>query len=97
MVNACCTAPAGTVTVVGGTAIGESLLRLTTAPPAGAVPFSVTNADAGAPPLIDGENSTICLIDGGFTVIEALADEVPNLAVTVDVVGTVTWPVVNWN
>jgi len=43
--------PAGTVTVAGGLTAGESLDRLTTAPPAGAWPLSITVALAGAPPL----------------------------------------------
>ena len=34
--------PCGIVTDVGGLTIGELLERLTTAPPAGACPFSIT-------------------------------------------------------
>ena len=55
IVKAADVAPAGTVTVVGGEARAALLLvSITTAPPAGAGPLSVTVNLAVEPPFIDG-------------------------------------------
>src|SRR5205809_4795361 len=86
-------APAGAVTVAGGTAAGESLERLTTAPPGGAAPFRFTNTiPCELPPLTaDGmESSDFSAV--GSTVRAKVAEDEPRVAVTVTGVGVVTWP-----
>ena len=62
-------APAGTVTVAGTAACGSLLLSETTAPPAGAGPFSFTTFDAVEPPpaRLPGDRLTT-EIAGGVTV-----------------------------
>ena len=59
--------PAGTVASAGGMAEAESLVKSTTAPPAGAWPLSITIAPACAPPLIVAGLSTMEFRDGGST------------------------------
>jgi len=90
--------PGATVTVGGGLTDRELLDRLTTAPPAGAWPFSITIAPACAPPLIvAGETDTDCS-DGGSTVSWSVAVLPLSVAESVTGVGAVTCPVwtVNW-
>src|SRR5436309_2246227 len=89
--------PAGTVARAGGIADGESLVRSTTAPPAGAWPLSITIAPARAPPLIVDGVSTMELRDGGSTLNWMLACPELSIAVRVTGVGEVTWPACIWN
>ena len=60
--------PAGTVASAGGMAEGESLLKSTTAPPAGAWPLSIAIAPTCAPPLMVGAFIVMDLSDGGSNV-----------------------------
>jgi len=88
--------PAGTRTDAGGVAAGELLDSVTSAPPAGAWPFSITLPPDKAPPLKeDGIDSDA--IDGGRTVNCLVAVPPFKVAVRVTGVGTVTCPAVNWN
>jgi len=89
--------PARAVAVAGGLTAGEPLVRLTTAPPGGARPFSITIPPAVAPPVIVPGESQRLFSDGGCTVIEIAADDEPSVAVTVTGVAAVTWPTVNPN
>jgi hypothetical protein len=92
IVNGAPLKPAGTVIVAGTVTFGELLVRLTTAPAAGASPFSVTNPLPSAPPVtLFGEIET-SFNDGGCTVSVNDADDEPSVAVTVTGVGAVTWP-----
>src|SRR5439155_8239121 len=60
--------PAAAVTVAGTFTAGESLDRLTTAPPAGATPLSMTTPPTVAPPvMLLGEIET-SFTDGGWRV-----------------------------
>jgi hypothetical protein len=86
--------PAATVTVAGTLTAGELLVKLTTAPPGGATPFSITTALVGAPPVI-GEKIDRFFSEGGWTVIETDTDDDPRVAVIVTEVAVVTWPSVN--
>src|SRR5882672_1685460 len=74
--------PAGTSTVAGGLAAGELLDRLTSAPPAGAWPFSMTLPPESVPPLCE---NGICTdwSDGGSTVKLPVADTPFRVAVSV--------------
>ena len=67
-----------------------SLSRLTTAPPAGAWPLSITVSCGSAPPVIALGEIVIDLSDGGSTVTGK--DVLPELSVAVSVicVGEVT-------
>lgn len=95
MVNGAPLKPGGTVMVAGTVTLGESLLRLTTAPADGARPFSETNPLASAPPVaLFGEIDRF-FNDGGCTVRVNWADEDPRVAVTVTGVRAVTCPY--WN
>jgi hypothetical protein len=89
--------PAGTVAKAGGMAEAESLLRSTTAPPAGAWPLSITIAPACAPPLIVAGVSTTELREGGRTLNWRLACPELSVAVRVTGVDEVTWPACIWN
>ena len=89
--------PAWTVATAGASAAGESLLRSTCAPPAGANPFRVMNAAAVAPPLIVPGFTWIDLIEGGSTVIFNVVVPELSVAVTVTGVGVVTCPAWAWN
>src|SRR5689334_3658361 len=89
--------PAGTVASAGGIAEAESLVRSTTAPPAGAWPLSITIAPACAPPLIVAGVSTTELRDGGSTLNCTLACPELSAAVRVTGVDEVTWPACIWN
>lgn len=85
--------PAATVTVCGGLTAMESLDRLTTAPPAGAWPCSITIAPACAPPLmVLGETDTDCS-EGGSTVSWRVAVLPLSVAASVTGVAAVTCPV----
>lgn len=86
--------PAGTVAVAGGLAAGELLERLTTAPPAGAAPVSITMADVATPPVI-GVNTLTLWSVGGRTVNEADAVDALSVAVRVTTVVAETPP--TWN
>lgn len=66
--------PAGIVMVEGGTAAVELLERLTTAPPAGACPLSITNRTVCCPPLIVPGDSVTDFSEGGSTVNGAEAE-----------------------
>ena len=91
--------PGCTVTAAGGLAAEESLDRLTTAPPAGAWPFSMTIAPGCAPPLIVLGVIVSVFSEGGSTV--NCPDEDPEFTVAVIVTGVeaVTCPacMVNWS
>ena len=95
LVGICATAvelPAWTVATAGASAAGESLVRSTEAPPAGANPLSVITAAAVAPPLIVPGFTWIDLMEGGSTFKFNVAVPELSLAVTVTGVGVVTWP-----
>ena len=82
--------PAATVTNDGRLTAGELPERLTTAPPAGAWPFSITIAPAWTPPLMllgEIEND---FSDGGITVNWPDADAPLSVAVMVTGVGETT-------
>jgi hypothetical protein len=62
-------APAGTVTVAGGDATGFELASVTTAPPGGAGPVSVTKLPVVVPPPTTLVGDSVSdAIAGGFTV-----------------------------
>ena len=82
------------VAVVGGLAAGELLERLTTAPPEGAAPVSITITDVTAPPEM-GLNTLMDLSAGGCTVKLTDADVAFNVAASVTAVGALTAP--TWN
>src|SRR5947209_7491086 len=89
--------PAGIVIEAGTCAAGESLLRLITAPPAGAWPFSITIEPLCAPPLIELVLTVYDLIEGGSTFTWADADPEFSVAVIVTGVEAVTCPACIWN
>src|ERR1051326_6740056 len=89
--------PAGTVTSAGACAAGESLLRETTAPPAGACPFSITIAPVCAPPVMELVFTVNALSEGGSTLNCTEADPELSVAVMVTGVGEVTCPACIWN
>jgi hypothetical protein len=78
-------APAATVTEAGTEAtVGSLLNRMTTAPPAGACPFSVTVlAVVDLPPTVLAGDSLTAVKAAGFTVSDAVFRLVPILAVMV--------------
>src|SRR5580765_8623171 len=84
--------PAAMVASAGGIAEAESLVRLTTAPPAGAWPLSITMAPAPAPPLMVPGVRMMPFSDGGSTLTCTLADPELSDAVIVTGVGEVTCP-----
>jgi hypothetical protein len=79
------------VAVAGGLAAGESLERLTVAPPDGAAPVSMTFSEVVAPPLIGLKTLRLCSA-GGWSVNETDADEPLSVPVTVTRVEVVTAP-----
>lgn len=89
--------PAGIVARAGGIAEGESLLKSTTAPPAGAWPLSIAIAPACAPPLMVEEFIVMDLSDGGSTLNWMLACPEFSVAVRVTGVDEVTCPACIWN
>src|SRR5260370_6779436 len=78
-VNVALLAPAGTVTVAGTVAAAVLLLvRLTTAPPLGAGPLSVTVPVEGFPPVtLTGFRPSKERVAGGVTVSEAVCVPLP--------------------
>jgi hypothetical protein len=89
--------PGSTVTDAGGLTDGELLERLTTAPPAGACPLSITMPCGCAPPLmVDGEIVSD-FNEGGCKVNCAEAEAELSVAVSVTGVGAATWPACTWN
>jgi hypothetical protein len=82
------------VAVAGVLAAGELLERLTTAPPGGAAPVSITITDVAAPPVM-GLNTLMDLSAGGCTVKLTDADVELYVAVSVTGVGALTAP--TWN
>ncbi len=81
----------------GGIAEGESLLKSTTAPPAGAWPLSIAIAPTCAPPLMVPAFIVIDLSDGGSTLNCTLACPELSVAVRVTGVDDVTCPAWIWN
>src|SRR6185369_7335454 len=89
--------PGATVTAAGGFTAAELLERLTTAPPAGAAPFSITMPCGCAPPLmLDGEIVN-AFNEGGCKVNCATAEAPLSEAVIVTGVDAVTCPACTWN
>ena len=84
--------PVGIVANAGGIAEGESLLKSTTAPPAGAWPLSIAIAPTCAPPLMVPAFIVIDLSDGGSTLNCTLACPELSVAVRVTGVDEVTCP-----
>ena len=85
-VNVADDCPAATVTLDGTTAcVGRELLTLTTAPPAGAGPVSVTVASTLPPPVTVDGLSTSAAVLGSATVSVAVFGAAP-----VDVAESVT-------
>lgn len=83
-------APAGTTTVVGGTALELLDDRFTVVPPEGAGPFSVTVPTEGVPPNTElGVNVTL-VGTGGLTVRLAVTEIPPKVAVMVAAVEETT-------
>src|SRR5215217_9302608 len=89
--------PGATVTVNGGLTNGELLERLTTAPPAGACPLSITIPCGCAPPLMVLGDIVSDFNEGGCKVICAEAERELSVAVSVTGVGAVTCPACTWN
>src|SRR3954469_18969119 len=89
--------PAGTDDRARACAAGKSLERFTTAPPAGACPFSITIAPVWAPPLIELVLMVSALSEGGSTLNCTEADPELSVAVIVTGVGAVTCPACIWN
>src|SRR5262245_18293518 len=85
--------PAGTVTVAGGCTAGLELERLTTAPPGGACPFSMTIPPIVTPPFWLAGRPSRLASDDGLTVRVFVVETPPIVAVIVTVVGVATWPV----
>jgi len=84
--------PAGTITVDGTLTAGELLERLTTAPPGGAWPFSMTIPPAGEPPLMLLGVIESDFSDGGCTMNVTAAVPALSAAVSVTGVGATTCP-----
>ena len=82
--------PGATVTDGGGLTNGELLERVTTAPPAGASPLSITMPCGCAPPLIVAGEIVSDLNADGCKVNCAEADAELSVAVRVTGVGAVT-------
>jgi hypothetical protein len=94
-------APAGTVTEAGTFADTLELVSVTTTPPAGAAPLSVTVPVTPAPPTTDAGFTVTVLSDtvatAGFTVSAAVFETAPFVAVIVTAVTAVTVDVVTVN
>lgn len=89
--------PAATKTDAGGLTDGELLVRVTTAPPAGACPLSMTIPCGCALPLMVLGEIVNDFNEGGCRVNCAEAELELSVAVTVTGVGTVTCPACIWN
>jgi hypothetical protein len=74
MVKLADSTPAGTVTVAGGCTAGLELERLTTAPPGGACPFSITIPPLVTPPLCVAGTPSRLFNDDGLTVKVCVVD-----------------------
>ena len=83
--------PSGTVIVAGTLTVGESLERLTTAPPAGAGPDRSTQAEPGVPPLTAIGAGRMSFSAVGNTVNWPEVETPLSVAVIVTGVGVVTW------
>jgi hypothetical protein len=94
-------APAGTVTETGTFAETLELVSVTTTPPAGAAPLSVTVHVTPAPPTTDAGFTVTVLSDteaaAGFTVSAAVFETAPFVAVIMTAVTAVTVDVVTVN
>jgi hypothetical protein len=82
-------APAGTVTEAGTTAAALLLVSVTTAPPTGAGPVSVTVlAVVGLPPITEaGDNVRTFAVTGGWTMVKPVKVLLPAGVATVTVAG----------
>jgi hypothetical protein len=89
--------PGAMFTDAGTCTAAESLERLTTAPPAGAWPFSITINCGMAPPLMELGARVSNFSDGGSTFNGREADAELSVAVSVATTGEVTCPAVIWN
>ena len=89
--------PAGTVTVAGGRAARRELVRLTTAPPGGACPCSITMPPLVTPPFSRSGTPSRPSSEAGLTVKVCVVASEPIVAVTVTVTGAVTCPVLKLN
>jgi hypothetical protein len=89
--------PASTRTDVGGLTDPELLESVTTAPPAGAWPLSITMPCGCAPPLMVLGDIVNDFNEGGCKVNCAEAEAELSVAVSVTGVGAVTWPACTWN
>ena len=89
--------PGSTVTAAGGLTIGELLERLTTAPPAGACPLSITMPCGCAPPLMVAGEIVSDFNEGGCKVNCAEAEAELSAAVIVTGVAVDTCPACTWN
>src|SRR5215208_6031513 len=89
--------PGSTVTDAGGLTDGELLERLTTAPPAGACPLSITMPCGCAPPLMVAGEIVSDLNEVGCRVNCAEAEAELSVAVSVTGVATATCPACTWN
>jgi hypothetical protein len=89
--------PGATVTDVGGLTIGESLERLTMAPPAGACPLNITMPCGCAPPLMVAGEIVSDFNEGGCKLNCAEAEAELSVAVSVTGSGAVTCPACTWN
>lgn len=83
--------PAGIAALGGGLAAGESLERLTIAPPDGASPLNMTISEVVDPPVM-GLDTLIRCRAGGCTVKETDADDALSVPVSVTSVAAVTSP-----
>ena len=89
--------PASTITDAGGLTDGESLVSVTTAPPAGACPLSITIPSGCAAPVMVLGEIVSDFNEGGCKVNCAEAEPELSVAVSVTGVGVVTCPTCNWN
>jgi hypothetical protein len=84
--------PAGTVTVAGTLAAGESLETFSTIPPAGAGPWRLAPTIAGVPLLTAAGETWTDFRAAGSTVIRSETDTPLSVAVIVTGVGAATCP-----
>lgn len=89
--------PASTSTDGGGLTDDELLVRVTTAPPAGACPLSITIPCGCAPPLMVPGEIVSDFNEGGCKVNCAEAEPEFSVAVSVTGVAVVTCPACTWN
>src|SRR6185295_8188052 len=89
--------PASTSTDAGGLTDDESLARVTTAPPTGACPLSITIPCGCAPPLMLLGEIASDFNDDGCKVNCTEAEPELSVAVSVTGAGAVTCPACTWN